>query len=581
MIENVVVESGTLFPTSPVDNQLFQLTAQFDTFPPGVYKYSVAATAWTVFDITDIDQLSGESSSVSITLKAEGAFSTGLELVANKSMDVALGTSDMLYPTQRAVKTYVDTVAEPSANKSTNIALGTSDVLYPSQNAVKAYVDNHVATMIGSTPVVLTDYELVVNKSIDPLLGTSNALYPTQNAVKTYVDSNLTLHELLSNKSVDGMLGTSDVLYPSQRAVKTYVDQINSVNELVANKSSNVDLGTSNVLYPTQNAVKTYVDTLKTYVDLNLQGLDPKASCHAATTGDIVLSGIQVVDGITTVVGRRYLVKNQTVAAQNGIYVCDAAAWTRAVDADNSVGQEVSTGMYTFVEEGVIQGATGWNLITTGTIVLGTTALAFSQFGAAINYIAGTGININGTVISATAITYTAGSGITITGSSIAAVPYTAGTGISIASNQISASITYSQLASKPTTLAGFGITDAVSSTTFSGLPNDIAGVVLGKPVASQIVLIFDVVRACTIPINLTGTRARAFIVSTGSAVFSIQKNGVQFCTITFAAGSATGVLGTCAAQTFVAGDYITIVAPAIADATIADIGITLMCVLS
>ncbi|WP_139150417.1 hypothetical protein, partial [Flagellimonas zhangzhouensis] len=34
---------------------------------------------------------------------------------------------------------------EDLANKSTNVALGTSDVLYPSQNAVKSYVDNLVA----------------------------------------------------------------------------------------------------------------------------------------------------------------------------------------------------------------------------------------------------------------------------------------------------------------------------------------------------------------------------------------------------------------------------------------------------
>ncbi len=33
---------------------------------------------------------------------------------------------------------------EDAANKSTNIALGLSNTLYPSQNAVKAYVDNAI-----------------------------------------------------------------------------------------------------------------------------------------------------------------------------------------------------------------------------------------------------------------------------------------------------------------------------------------------------------------------------------------------------------------------------------------------------
>lgn len=54
-----------------------------------------------------------------------------------------------------------------------------------------------------------------------------------------------------------------------------------------------------------------------------------------ATTANITLSGLQTVDGVSLVAGNRVLVKNQTAAAENGIYVVvDPGAWTRAKDFD-------------------------------------------------------------------------------------------------------------------------------------------------------------------------------------------------------------------------------------------------------
>jgi len=84
------------------------------------------------------------------------------ENVSNKSATTTLGTSDTLYPTQNAVKTYVDTglsgkqnnlgfTPENVANKSTNTALGASDALYPSQNAVKVYADTKISKDTGTT----------------------------------------------------------------------------------------------------------------------------------------------------------------------------------------------------------------------------------------------------------------------------------------------------------------------------------------------------------------------------------------------------------------------------------------------
>lgn len=132
----------------------------------------------------------------------------------------------------------------------------------------------------------------------------------------------------------------------------------------------------------------------KAYVDATATGLDVKASVRAATTANITLSGTQTIDGVALVAGDRVLVKNQTTSSANGIYVVAAGAWARATDAD--ANNEVTGGMFTFVEEGTSQADTGWVMTTNGAITLGTTGLAFAQFSGAGTYVNGNGLSLTG-----------------------------------------------------------------------------------------------------------------------------------------------------------------------------------------
>lgn len=141
----------------------------------------------------------------------------------------------------------------------------------------------------------------------------------------------------------------------------------------------------------------------KAYVDAARSGLDVKASVRVATTANITLSGTQTIDGIAVIAGDRVLVKNQTAASANGIYVVAAGSWSRATDADSSA--EVTPGMFTFVEEGTTLGATGWVCNTIAPITLGTTSLSFAQFsggGVPGNYSGQNTITTLGTVTTGT-----------------------------------------------------------------------------------------------------------------------------------------------------------------------------------
>jgi hypothetical protein len=172
--------------------------------------------------------------------------------------------------------------------------------------------------------------------------------------------------------------------------------QANRLDEM-ANPTSSVDLNSQKI---TNLATPTAASDAATkgYVDASQQGLDVKESVKAATTGNITLSGTQTVDGVALSVGDRVLVKNQSTGSENGIYVVASSGWSRAADAD--ADSEVTAGLFTFVEEGTVNGDAGFSLTTNGNITVGSTSLSFSQFSGAGNITGGDGIQKSGSELS-------------------------------------------------------------------------------------------------------------------------------------------------------------------------------------
>jgi len=128
----------------------------------------------------------------------------------------------------------------------------------------------------------------------------------------------------------------------------------------------------------------------KEYVDAVKVGLDFKDSVRVATTANVTIGGPgAAIDGVSLSSGDRVLVKNQSTASQNGIYLWNgaASAMTRATDADSDV--EVTAGMFVFVEEGTVNADNGFVLTTDGSITVGSTSLTFTQFSGAGQIVAG------------------------------------------------------------------------------------------------------------------------------------------------------------------------------------------------
>lgn len=175
---------------------------------------------------------------------------------------------------------------------------------------------------------------------------------------------------LIDNPTILGALTTSNTPNdPTDVVNKNYTDQVSAaaITSAVATSESYAD-----------TVAAAAIATAQSYSDQVAAKLDPKASCLVATTANITLSGTQTIDGVDIPAGVRVLVKNQATANQNGIYISNSGAWTRATDFNSSTN--VTPGAYTYIEEGTVNAGTSWIVITSGTITIGTTGINFTQW---------------------------------------------------------------------------------------------------------------------------------------------------------------------------------------------------------
>ena len=187
------------------------------------------------------------------------------------------------------------------------------------------------------------------------------------------------------------------------------VDNVSVDTNTISTTNSNGDLelspnGTGTVTVPAgyKNRSGFGANSLvsKEYVDAVKVGLDFKDSVRVASTGNVTISNPGAsIDGVTLSSGDRVLLKNQSTASENGIYVFNgsSSAMTRATDANADA--EVTSGMFTFVEEGTVNADSGFVLTTDGSITVGSTSLSFAQFSGAGQITAGDGMSKTGNTL--------------------------------------------------------------------------------------------------------------------------------------------------------------------------------------
>lgn len=127
-----------------------------------------------------------------------------------------------------------------------------------------------------------------------------------------------------------------------------------------------------------------------------IDGLNPRASVEAATTANIVLLGVQTIDGVAVLPGDSVLVKDQINPAENGVYTVDTGVWNRRSDTNTA---EKIDNAYVFAKAGS-DNAGNYYLQVADVVNLGVDPVVWDKFNSNALAQAGGGIDITAGIIS-------------------------------------------------------------------------------------------------------------------------------------------------------------------------------------
>jgi hypothetical protein len=121
---------------------------------------------------------------------------------------------------------------------------------------------------------------------------------------------------------------------------------------------------------------------------------------------------------------------------------------------------------------------------------------------------------------------------------------------------------------------------EVVETTDAADPPADITGFKADQPGASGLLPRVPITRRTRLAVDLAGSRGSAGMAAAAEKDFDIRRNGTSFATMRFAAGADTATFISATEIILEPGDVLSVVAPATADATLADVGFTLAGVL-
>jgi hypothetical protein len=340
------------------------------------------------------------------------------------------------------------------------------------------------------------------DKSFNTFIGQGIPFYATANPIQ----SGLSITNSTINSTTIGAITPSTGVFSSGQVIATPVGSTDLANKL--------------------------------YVDSVAAGLSWKQPVAIATLTNITLSGLQTIDGYTTLAGDRVLVKNQSTAANNGIYIAASGAWARSEDA-NTWNELI--GAITFIEYGT-QASSAYYCSAQPGGTLGVTAVNWSNFSVSATYTAGTGLTLVGFQFNiantgATAGTYgTAARTITQTVNAQGQITNIFDQPIAIANTQVSGLGTMSTQAASAVAITGGtidGVTiggttaGAVTATTFTGAGTGLTGTASSLSIGGTAAL----------ATYLAGGAAGSFPYQSGANVTSFLAAGTNGQVLTLSSG--------------------------------------------
>ena len=300
----------------------------------------------------------------------------------------------------------------------TVISSGTNTVTISAEDATSA--NKGVATF-NTASFTVTTGDVTIKSA-----GVSNA---------QLVNSNVTIgaSPVALGATITSLTGLTQVTVDNLDINANTISSTNTDGNIVLspNGSGVVDVADSRIV-----GVATPVNATdaanKSYVDNAITGLDFKQAVNLLAVSNVALTGSTntlVIDGHSALDSTdsgvyRILLKGQTTAADNGIYLYTDNATTyalvRATDADTF---EELSGATVYVVEGVTYGQTGW--VQTNHYLTSFSGQVWVQFSGSGAYVAGNGLTLTGTTFDVGA-----GEGISVTANAVGLNASVAGNGL-------------------------------------------------------------------------------------------------------------------------------------------------------
>jgi hypothetical protein len=449
----IVVAAGSTTISSTelsyLDGVTSAIQTQLDAKLSSVNTQAVATSlSSSTLYVSDTDNLNVNVNAIVGDLDGEGLYFNNNQLAINTNVVVTL------------------TGAQDISNKKIIDTLYFSDGVTVSEEgeiAVKATTHEfEIKANYGDLDLktVATDGTTGSNVNISSLYG--DIVLNANGA--SYIGSVAEGNQITTKSYVDGIVNTNAIA-GSLASSTLFVDSADNLNVNVNAIVGDLD-GTGLYVDGFTLAVNTNAIATKAYVDSVAQGLDVKASVKVASTANIAVGTFDYtagnVDEIALNPGDRVLLKNQTAASENGIYVADpsSTALVRAADADNLT--DLTQGAFTFVENGTVNAGKGFvlsALLATGEVLASIAIQTWTQFSEAGSLTAGSNIYLSSGSINVNVNSLVGdldGTGLYVDGTTLAVnVNALAGTGLTVNGNQLEAAPAFIT-----TTDASFAVTD-------------------------------------------------------------------------------------------------------------------------